>query len=159
MGTRLIYEIYHPGRIEKGVPSALADMMKRQEISSIYIISSEIVDSDEYLGFADSFVQRGFTVRNLHVSRTVFERPSNVMKIVAEISNTFNRESCLVLSYGDSHALLIVACYYVMGGHTPSRAILRVSRFSPDFSTRVEETACVYLFKKYINSLAEDPRK
>lgn len=152
-GVRLFYTLYHPGSPVEADRTDIAEIMSRQEIRSLFIISSQTVDGDEYLEVLTFFQERGIRVRNLHVSPAVFDRPTNLHKIVAEISETFNQESCMVLSYGESCALLVIACYYVFAGETPTHAILRVNRFAPGFSSQAGETAHVYLYKQYLNSI------
>ncbi len=68
--------------------------------------------------------------------------------IVNEIRERFRRESCLVVSYGRSLAPLIVTCYHVSTGLSPTRAINRLRRIDRTFPGEADEIAFIYAFKK-----------
>lgn len=127
--------------------------LKENEVSTIFIISSEIVDGDAYFDLVSRYESEGFTVRNIHLESTDVTAIPNVKKIVEEIVHAYNRQSCMVIAYGKSLAPLVVACYYVYTGITPSKAISKMRSIDPLFITGENEVSFVYKFKRFLNLL------
>ena len=71
------------------------------------------MDADSYLDLVKTYESEGFRVRNIHVEKLDDRAVPGIHKIVGEISETFSRQSCLILSYGRSLTPLLVTCYYL----------------------------------------------
>ncbi|OHD64139.1 MAG: hypothetical protein A2176_00670, partial [Spirochaetes bacterium RBG_13_51_14] len=132
------------------------DRLWQDDVSTVFVISSEVVDADAYLNLVKRYESEGFRVRNIHIERLDDTAIPNMKKIVEEIGETFKRESCLILSYGRSLAPLAVACYYVAEGSSPSKAISRVRKMDSGFVTKTDEVAFIYKFKRFLNILSGD---
>ncbi len=127
--------------------------LKQEEVGTIFIISSERVRSYEYLKLASRYEDEGFRVRNIQLERLDEKSTPAVKRIVEEIKSAFRQESCMVISYGRSFAPLIIACYYVFSGATPSKAINRVRNMDSSFLAASDEVAYVYKFKHFLSAL------
>ncbi len=130
---------------------ARREFLHNEDVKTIFIITSDVVNAEEYLELVSVYEAEGFHVRNIHVERLDDRAVPAVNRIIAEISDHFSRESCLILSYGRSLAPLLVACYYVYEGESPARAINRVKRIETRFITGEDEIAFVYKYKQFIN--------
>lgn len=126
--------------------------LKKEKVATIFIISSGSEKKEEYARLVSRYRDEGFSVRTIHIERINDSTIPQVKHIVEEIKGTFRRESCMVVSYGRSLAPMIIACYYVCSGTTPSRAITRVRQMDPSFLAGIEEVALVYKFKHYLSA-------
>jgi adenylate cyclase len=140
-----------PARIYDVISHAKLERLREEEVSTVFVISSEIVDAESYLGIVKQYESEGFRVRNIHVERLDDSAIQNIKKIVEEISEAFHHESCLILSYGRSLAPMLVACYYVYDGSSPSAAIIRVRKMDRTFITNADELAFVFKFKRSLS--------
>src|SRR4030042_863702 len=141
---RLILERFSasgPGRMRGELSAGKLDRLWQDDVSTVFVISSEVVDADAYLNLVKRYESEGFRVRNIHIERLDDTAIPNMKKIVEEIGETFKRESCLILSYGRSLAPLAVACYYVAEGSSPSKAISRVRKRDRGVMPKPEEVA------------------
>jgi len=125
--------------------------LRNEDVETVFIISSDVVDAGEYLELVRSYEREGFRVRNIHVERLDDRAVPGVNRIIGEINERFSRESCLILSYGRSLAPLLVACYYVYEGESPAKAINRVKRIDARFIAGEDEIAFVYKYKRFVN--------
>lgn len=149
---RLFWERYPPANKEEGggYLEQLMQRVKTDGVGTVFIVSSEDVDAGEYLSLVGKFESRGFRVRNIHLEmpdETLFH---GMVKVLDEIIVRFSRESCLVVSYGRSLAPLLMACYNVRSGESPSKAINRVRKIDASFIRHPEEKSFVYTFGKRI---------
>lgn len=129
------------------------DNLKKENVATIFIISSGNNKKEGYAGLVTRYENEGFRVRNIHIESLNDATIPYVKNIVEEIKSTFRRESCMVVSYGRSLAPMIIACYYVYSGTTPSRAITRVRQMDDSFLAGIEEVALVYKFKHYLSAI------
>jgi hypothetical protein len=128
-------------------------MLREENVARVFLISSEVVDAEGYLSLVKEYESAGFRVRNIHVERLDDGALPGIKKIIDEISGAFRSESCLILSYGRSLAPLLVACYYVYAGTSPSLAISRVKKLDAGFLTAADEVAFAYRFKRYLGTV------
>lgn len=155
---RLYWERYPPsntGNIEHSLEQLIRHL-EEDGVGTVFIVSSEDVDAEEYLSLIGELESRGGRVRNIHLvmqEETLF---NGMVKVLDEIVGRFTEESCLVLSYGSSLAPLLIACYNVRAGETPSKAINKVRKIDPLFLRDPEEKAFVYTFGKRIHSNDND---
>jgi len=126
--------------------------MKEFGIGTAFIISSEDVDAGEYLSLVGEFETAGIQVRNIHLSMSVNTLFAAMVKVLDEIVGRFTDENCLVLSYGRSLAPLLIACYNVRAGESPSKAINRVREIDASFLREPGEKLFVYTFGKRLSS-------
>jgi adenylate cyclase len=127
--------------------------LKKEKVQTIFIISAEKDDTREYASLVSRYENEGFRIRKIHIASFDNSTIPYVKHIVEEIKSTFRRESCMVVSYGRSLAPMIIACYYVYSGTSPSRAITRVRQMDDYFLAGIEEVALVYKFKHYLNAI------
>ncbi len=127
--------------------------LKKEDVATIFIISSENIKTLDYMKLVNYYEAEGFQIRNIHVKSLDDNSIPTVTNIVEEIRGTFRQESCMVISYGRSLAPLIIACYYVYSDTTPSRAITRVRQMDSSFLVSSEEVAFVYKFKHYLSAI------
>jgi HAMP domain-containing protein len=130
------------------------DRLREEGVNTVFIISSESADTDAYLHLIKKYQREGFQVRNIHLDNLNESAVQGVREIVYEISNTFRKHSCLILSYGRSLAPMLVACYYVHEGSSPSTAISRVRKMDGSFVTDADEVAFVYKFNREVNLIS-----
>jgi adenylate cyclase len=140
-----------PARMSEVISRIKLERLREEEVSTVFIISSEIVDADAYLNLVKQYESEGLRVRNIHIERLDETAIQGVKKIVEEISKTFRKNSCLILSYGRSLAPMLVACYYVYDGSSPSMAIGRVRKMDDAFITNTDEVAFVFKFKRALS--------
>lgn len=153
---RLILERLTPtGPPRKGmyVSDGAAINLKQDGIATVFIISSEIADLDAYLELLNHYRKEGFRVRNIHLDNLEDTAIPAVKDIVEEISAAFDRESCLILSYGRSLAPMVVACYHVYSGASPSRAISRLRKIDEAHIRNTDEIAFIYKFKRFLDTV------
>ncbi|MBN2160040.1 MAG: hypothetical protein JW807_11645 [Spirochaetes bacterium] len=153
---RLVLERFPGGGVARDFGEQTGADLSRlaeEEVATVFIISTDEVDADEYLSIVKHYEDAGFRVRNIHVGRLDERALPGFRKLVEEIRDTFRRESCLILSYGRSLAPLMVACYYVLSGESPTRAISRIRELDGDFISRSDEVAFVYRFKRFMNAV------
>ncbi len=127
--------------------------LKREMVATIFIISHEKDISEYYMRLVQRFETEGFLVRNICLEQLDDDAIPVVKNIVEEISWTFQKESCAVISYGPSIAPQIIACYYVYSEDPPSKAITKVRKMDPRFLAGSEEVAFVYKFKHFISQI------
>ncbi len=125
-------------------------------VGTVFIISSEEVDAEKYLFLVGMLESLGMRVRNIHLSLAEESLFTGMVKVLDEIVGRFTSESCLVLSYGRSLAPLLVACYNVRAGESPSKAINRVRAFDAACLRDAEEKLFVFTFGKRIHSTDGD---
>ncbi len=102
-------------------------------VSSIFIISSKTVDSDDYLRLVNAYRESGFIVHTIHIEQLQVD---SVISILEKMNDAFSVGNCLVLSYGESHALTIITSFYIYTGKSieEAKGILKGirSRLIPD---------------------------
>jgi len=102
-------------------------------VSSIFIISSKTVDSDDYLRLVNAYRESGFIVHTIHIKQLQVD---SVISILEKMNDAFSVGNCLVLSYGESHALTIITSFYIYTGKSieEAKGILKGirSRLIPD---------------------------
>jgi adenylate cyclase len=140
-----------PSRISEIISRTKLERLKDEGVTTVFVISSESADTESYLNLIKKYQREGFLVRNNHIDRLDETAVRSVREIVDEISSTFRKKSCLILSYGRSLAPMLVACYYVHEGASPSMAINRVRKMDDAFVTDADEVAFVYKFKRALS--------
>jgi adenylate cyclase len=140
-------------RLEVTISGERLELLRGEDVETVFIITSDIVDAERYLDLVKGYESEGFRVRNIHVERLDDKAVPAINKIVGEISETFSRESCLILSYGRSLAPLLVTCYYIHEGESPAKAINRVKRIDAGFIAEEDEIAFVYKYKRFVNAV------
>lgn len=143
-----------PGGDAGIIPGAMSGRPAVGNAATVFIISAEAVDADEYLALVQKYEGEGFRVRSIHVGRLDERALPGMRKVAEEIRDRFRTESCLILSYGRSLAPLIVACYYVLTGSSPSRAVSRIREHDEGFVSRADEVAFVFKFKRFMNAVS-----
>lgn len=136
------------------MPAAMFGRLAGENAVTVFIISAEAVDAEEYLALVKKYEGEGFRVRSIHVGRLDERALPGMRKVAEEIRDRFWAESCLILSYGRSLAPLIVACYYVLTGSSPSRAVGRIREHDESFVSRADEVAFVFKFKRFMNAVS-----
>ncbi len=153
MRRRLFWERYYPeaaGENDRFL-DALKTRIAEYGVGTVFMISSEDVDADKYLSLVGMLESLGMRVRNIHLSLAEESLFTGMVKVLDEIVGKFTSESCLVLSYGRSLAPLLVACYNVRAGESPSKAINRVRAIDDACLRNTEEKLFVYTFGKRIH--------
>lgn len=151
---RLFWERYAPEAAGENVRDLDALKLRIDEygVGTVFIISSEDVDAEKYLSLVEMLESLGMRVRNIHLSLSEETLFTGMVKVLDEIVGKFTSESCLVLSYGRSLAPLLVACYNVRAGESPSKAISRVRAIDNACLRNTEEKLFVYTFGKRMHS-------
>ena len=130
----------------------LCEKIRRHGVSAVVIITGEAVSADEYLAFTEFFKGQGFRVRRMHVERLNSEAPAAMKKIVCEIAGTVAESTlCLIVSYGKSHALMVIACYLIYSGDSPSSAIRNIKNHIPSFPFNADNAVFLYAFSRYLH--------
>jgi hypothetical protein len=142
-----------PGR-SADLSTGRLEFLRTEKVETVFIISSDVVNAEEYLELVSAYEAEGFRVRNIHVEKLDDRAVPGINRIIGEIRERFGRESCLILSYGRSLAPLLVACYYVFEGESPAHAINRVKGIDARFIAGEDEIVFVYKYKRFVNTVS-----
>ncbi len=124
---------------------------KENQVKSVFLVTSERVDSVNYTALVDKYKTHRFSVTSFHVPSLKNEQLPEIKYAVETIIATGHHENCLIVSYGKGYAGVFIACYLIARGRKPEDAIGRVMKFQKGFLEREEEKTFVYNFEKYLN--------
>lgn len=139
-------------------PSVLGDFISRQKIgrlldhqvSTIFLISSDIVESETYLGLVHAYREAGFTVHTIHLDSLEAGRPDIMLKAVEKIDRAFATGNCYILSYGKSYALTIITCFYMFTGKTAEESKRSIGDIRKRLLKENEDDAFIHAFSDYM---------
>ena len=97
----------NPGKIRK---------LKHNDIQTVFIISSEPVDPDIYLKLINEYSRNDFEIKSIHIDTLDEENLPVVRYQVENILSSLSQGGCLLVSYGNSHALTILGCFFLLTG-------------------------------------------
>lgn len=146
------YEPSSPAEWFEGEGVILCEKIRHQGVSTVVIITGEAVPADEYPAFTEFFKRQGFRVRSIHIERLNRAAPGGMKKIAREIAGAVTEStSCLVVSYGKSLALMVIACYLIYSGDSPSSAIRHIKNHIPSFPFNADNAVFLYAFSRYLH--------
>ncbi|MCU0846819.1 MAG: HAMP domain-containing protein [Spirochaetes bacterium] len=125
--AKLIFASYKKNDNLSGPQSIIGgEMINRLKgggIKSVFIISSEPVDTDSYLKIVRGYAASGIKVYNLYLDSISTDHFRSILKTAGEMHTSAESGGFLMLSYGRSNAAVMLACYYTYEGMPSDEAV------------------------------------
>ncbi len=123
---------------------------KENQVKSVFLITSESVDSYHYRDLVNRYRTHRFHVTGFHIPSLNRDQYPEIKKAIETIIEAGHHENCLIVSYGKGYAGVFIACYLIARGRTPEDAIGRVLNFQKGFLEDQEEKLFILHFEKYL---------
>jgi adenylate cyclase len=152
--SRLLLEILpdfaHRKDIREIFPQSKFLYLKKNNIRTACIVSSEPIDSRFYRAIVGAFNRNGITVLSFYLNTLDESGLDTLLGAVQELKKSLSRGGCMVLSYKSRHALTLIAALYVYNGTTPGVAAARVGKIKKDGPGKNADKDILEKFRKYI---------
>ncbi len=154
---KLLFDIFDPER-GKTFPEESPEFeqklesIKQSGVAGIFIVSSRVADSYLYLRFLKAFERKGFHVKSVYLRDLDESIIDYIERVIGDMEACFTRGSCMLVSYGESRALLLMACYLLAAGKTVSEALQRVRIISPKALTEREDLSFLNAFERHLRA-------
>ncbi len=132
------------------------EKFRENKVKTVFVITSGEVVLDNYLDLISYYEEAGFTVNSINIESLDKEHLLFVKNAVEDINTGFSSGSCLLVSFGDSLAGALLACFYVYSGRSPEDAVGRVRKINKDLLPTEEEKSFVMAFNEYITTGTEE---
>lgn len=136
--------------INKLVSENKIHSLRYNNIKTVIIQSSVPVEPSIYIRLINEFARLGFEVKTNHLDSLGDDELDTIRFQVQDIYESLKQGSCLIISYGKSHALPLICSFFVFSGYSINDAIDLSNRLNPDLTLNELEESFIYSFYKYI---------
>ena len=105
-----------------------------QNIKTAFIISSEPVNSQIYLGLINAFNNSGINVLSFYFDTPDVQHVDTLVAAVHDLQNALATGGCLIISYRSALALPMIACLHIFNGKNVDEAMTAVQQIRKDSS-------------------------
>jgi adenylate cyclase len=125
--------------------------LKKNNIRTAYIVSSEPVDPRLYRAIVDAFNKNGIEVSSVTLHSFDESGLGVLMGSVRELKESLSRGGCVVLAHKSRHALTFIGALYVYNGKTPGEAAARVGKIRTKAAEKNVDEDILEKFREYMS--------
>ncbi len=138
--------------LEKLVSENKIHRLRYNNIKTVIIQSSVPVEPSIYIRLINEFARLGFDVKTNHLDSLDHDELDTIRLQVREIHESLKQGSCLIISYGRSHALPLICSFFIFSGYSIDDAMELSNRLNPHLSLNELEESFLYSFHEYIRN-------
>ena len=125
---KILYDYIEPGTVPADIAddsrfSGKIDRLKRERITSVFIITPRVADSYAYLRLVKELERQGIVVRGIYINELSEDIFHYIDRAVDDITGRFKKGNCMIISYGSRHAAALIAAVFVNAGKDVDEAV------------------------------------